>query len=284
MPPPEEVPRVYCVEGTPLNFSTATSLSDLTIDSPPNEQMGAGLVPVAQPTSAPRRRAGFPEGENGDDILAECISAAMPKAKPRKPVRAAANSEHLQTPPLPPPLPPTAPSPLGPQQQKKKPTSPVKPMPQRALYGVTTTAAAKAKPGFAFDSPRHYTPIEGTPCCFSRNDSLSSLDFDEEDGGEKDEEEKKAKEEEGRKKKQQTAAVFPRTKPPTNQTATDEKQKFAIEDTPVCFSRNSSLSSLSDIDQENNNKEFAPPPPEQQDKGKEGAKSPPPPAEVCLDT
>lgn len=285
VPPPEEVPRVYCVEGTPLNFSTATSLSDLTIDSPPNEEAAAALVPVAQPTSVPRRRAGFPEGENGDDILAECISAAMPKAKPRKPIRAAANSEHLQAPPLPPPLPPPAPSPLSlqQQQQKKKPTSPVKPMPQRTAYGVGTTAAAKAKPGFAFDSPHHYTPIEGTPCCFSRNDSLSSLDFDEEDGGEKDEEEKKAKEEEGRKRKQQTAAVFPRTKPPTNQTATDEKQKFAIEDTPVCFSRNSSLSSLSDIDQENNNKEFAPPPPpEQQDGGKAEAESPPPPAELEL--
>ncbi|XP_030581587.1 adenomatous polyposis coli protein isoform X2 [Archocentrus centrarchus] len=285
VPPPEEVPRVYCVEGTPLNFSTATSLSDLTIDSPPNEEAATALVPVAQPTSVPRRRAGFPEGENGDDILAECISAAMPKAKPRKPIRAAANSEHLQAPPLPPPLPPPAPSPLSlqQQQQKKKPTSPVKPMPQRTPYGVGTTAAAKAKPGFAFDSPHHYTPIEGTPCCFSRNDSLSSLDFDEEDGGEKDEEEKKAKEEEGRKRKQQTAAVFPRTKPPTNQTATDEKQKFAIEDTPVCFSRNSSLSSLSDIDQENNNKEFAPPPPpEQQDGGKAEAESPPPPAELEL--
>uniref|UniRef100_A0AAQ5XVH6 Adenomatous polyposis coli N-terminal dimerisation domain-containing protein n=1 Tax=Amphiprion ocellaris TaxID=80972 RepID=A0AAQ5XVH6_AMPOC len=270
-PPPEEVPRVYCVEGTPLNFSTATSLSDLTIDSPPNEEAAAPLIPVAPPTSAPRRRAGFPEGENGDDILAECISAAMPKAKPRKPIRAAANSEHLQAPPLPPPLPPPAPPPLGPQQQKKKPTSPVKPMPQRATYGFTAMAAAKVKPGFAFDSPRHYTPIEGTPCCFSRNDSLSSLDFDEDDGGDKNEEEKKVKENDGRKRKQQTAAVFPRTKPATNQTATDEKQKFAIEDTPVCFSRNSSLSSLSDIDQENNNKEFAPPPPEQQDGGKPGA-------------
>lgn len=282
-PPPEEVPRVYCVEGTPLNFSTATSLSDLTIDSPPNEEASAALMPVAPPPSAPRRRAGFPEGENGDDILAECISAAMPKAKPRKPIRAVANSEHLQTPPLPPPLPPPAPPPLSlQQQQKKKPTSPVKPMPQRAPYGVATAAAAKAKPGFAFDSPRHYTPIEGTPCCFSRNDSLSSLDFDEDEGGDKDEEEKKTKEEEGRKRKQQTAAVFPRTKPAANQTVPDEKQKFAIEDTPVCFSRNSSLSSLSDIDQENNNKEFAPPPPppEQQDGGKAGAKSPPPPAEV----
>lgn len=274
-PPPEEVPRVYCVEGTPLNFSTATSLSDLTIDSPPNEEVAA---PVAPPTSS-QRRAGLPEGENGDDILAECISAAMPKAKPRKPIRAATSSEHLQTPPFPPPLPPSVPPPLGPQQQKKKPTSPVKPMPQRASYGVTTATATKVKPGFAFDSPRHYTPIEGTPCCFSRNDSLSSLDFDEDDGGDKDEEDKKTKEEEGRKRKQQTAAVLPRTKPVTNQTATDEKQKFAIEDTPVCFSRNSSLSSLSDIDQENNNKEFAPPPPPEQDGGKAGS---PLPAQVEL--
>ncbi|XP_042365922.1 adenomatous polyposis coli protein isoform X2 [Plectropomus leopardus] len=278
LPPPEEVPRVYCVEGTPLNFSTATSLSDLTIDSPPNEE-AAAAAPVALPTTSQRRGAGLPEGENGDDILAECISAAMPKAKPRKPIRAAANSEHLQAPPLPPPVPP----PLSLQQQKKKPTSPVKPMPQRVAYGVATATVAKAKPGFAFDSPHHYTPIEGTPCCFSRNDSLSSLDFDEDDGGEKDEE-KKTKED-GRKRKQQTAAVFPRTKPVTNATASDEKQKFAIEDTPVCFSRNSSLSSLSDIDQENNNKEFAPPPPpppppsEQQDGGKAGMKSPPPPQE-----
>ncbi|XP_056258946.1 adenomatous polyposis coli protein isoform X2 [Seriola aureovittata] len=278
LPPPEEVPRVYCVEGTPLNFSTATSLSDLTIDSPPNEE-AAAVIPLAPPTSTQRRRPGLPEGENGDDILAECISAAMPKAKPRKPIRAAANGEHLQAPPLPPPLPPPAPPPLCSQQQKKKPTSPVKPMPQRVAYGVATATATKAKPGFAFDSPRHYTPIEGTPCCFSRNDSLSSLDFDEDDGGgDKDEEEKKIKEE-GRKRKQQTAAVFPRTKPATNQMATDEKQKFAIEDTPVCFSRNSSLSSLSDIDQENNNKEFAPPPPEQQDGGKAGTKSPPTQAE-----
>uniref|UniRef100_H3D6T3 APC regulator of WNT signaling pathway n=1 Tax=Tetraodon nigroviridis TaxID=99883 RepID=H3D6T3_TETNG len=229
VPPPaaEEVPRVYCVEGTPLNFSTATSLSDLTIDSPPNEEVES--------------RAGHPEGENGDDILAECISAAMPKAKPRKPVRVAVNSEQVQPPPLPTPLPPPAAAPLGQQLQKKKPTSPVKPMPQRVVYNVTTTAAAKTKPGFAFDSPRHYTPIEGTPCCFSRNDSLSSLDY--------------------------TAAVFPRTKAGPAATSSDEKQKFSIEDTPVCFSRNSSLSSLSDIDQENNNKEFAPPPPpaEQQD-------------------
>ncbi|XP_054613561.1 adenomatous polyposis coli protein isoform X2 [Dunckerocampus dactyliophorus] len=240
----EEVPRVYCVEGTPLNFSTATSLSDLTIDSPPNEEANATLAP---PPTSQTRRTGIPEGENGDDILAECISAAMPKAKPRKPVRASSNAEPVHTLPIPPPLPPPPPPLFSPQQHKKKPTSPVKPMPQRVAY-------TKVKPGFAFDSPHHYTPIEGTPCCFSRNDSLSSLDFDEDD---KDEDKKRK--EQDKKNKQQAAAVFPQSKAATNPPTVDEKQKFAIEDTPVCFSRNSSLSSLSDIDQENNNKEFATP-------------------------
>ncbi|RVE66211.1 hypothetical protein OJAV_G00124760 [Oryzias javanicus] len=254
-PPAEEVPRVYCVEGTPLNFSTATSLSDLTIDSPPNEEAG----PAAAPALTQRTQAGFPEGENGEDILAECISAAMPKAKPRKPARAPAGGELQQGPPAPPPAAP----PL-----KKKPTSPVKPVSQRAAYG--GPAASKAKPGFAFDSPRHYTPIEGTPCCFSRNDSLSSLDFDEEDGADKDGEERGGKEEDGRRRKQQTAAIFPQPKA-AGPTAADEKQKFSIEDTPVCFSRNPSLSSLSDIDQENNNKEFAP---------QDSATKTPPPAKV----
>ncbi|XP_061886884.1 adenomatous polyposis coli protein isoform X1 [Entelurus aequoreus] len=256
----EEVPRVYCVEGTPLNFSTATSLSDLTIDSPPNEVANA---PFAPPTISQRQRTAIPEGENGDDILAECISAAMPKAKPRKSVRTSSNTDPVHAPPNPPP--PPAPPLFSPQQHKKKPTSPVKPMPQRAAY-------TKVKPGFAFDSPHHYTPIEGTPCCFSRNDSLSSLDFDEDD---KDEDKKRK--EQNKKSKQQAAAIFPQSKAATNPPTMDEKQKFAIEDTPVCFSRNSSLSSLSDIDQENNNKEFAAP--DRQNGSKEAAKAPPgPPA------
>ncbi|KAM9801004.1 adenomatous polyposis coli protein [Neosynchiropus ocellatus] len=254
-PPLEETPRVYCVEGTPLNFSTATSLSDLTIDSPPNEVAVVASVGSGALSPTQRGQAGNPEGENGDDILAECISAAMPKPKARK--QSKSSDDVLQPPQPSPSLPPLVPPQLGPQ--KKKPTSPVKPMPQRPGYG----GVVKMKPGFAFDSPHHYTPIEGTPCCFSRNDSLSSLDFDEDEacegrGGVKDDEGRKAKED--KKRKQQLAAVSPRTKHVGSQPPVDEQQKFSIEDTPVCFSRNSSLSSLSDIDQENNNKEFAPPP------------------------
>ncbi|CAL9682006.1 unnamed protein product [Knipowitschia caucasica] len=244
----DDMPRVYCVEGTPLNFSTATSLSDLTIESPPPEKAPAPVeAPLSQRRAPPPpARAPPPEGENGDDILAECINAAMPKSKLRKPqpVSRPIAEQSLQTPPS---LPPQVPPPLNVQQQKKKPTSPVKPQ-QRAL---------RQKPGFTFDSPRHYTPIEGTPCCFSRNDSLSSLDFDEDDA----------------KAPPPVVALPPpvvaqlpavapppATAPPAAPKPADEQLQFSMEDTPVCFSRNSSLSSLSDIDHENNNKPEAPPP------------------------
>ncbi len=138
----------------------------------------------------------------------------------------------------------------------------------------------RTRPGFAFDSPHHYTPIEGTPYCFSRNDSLSSLDFEDDDLDLSKEKAELRKDKEQRKVTPlkcsveqpvntnrvsafQTAPTKPLQKPggfpqaPKENTVAvcDEKQKFSIEDTPVCFSRNSSLSSLSDIDQENNNKD-----------------------------
>ncbi|XP_077354573.1 adenomatous polyposis coli protein isoform X2 [Festucalex cinctus] len=265
-PPAEEVPRVYCVEGTPLNFSTATSLSDLTIESPPNEE---APPTSAAPPSSQARHAAPPEGENGDDILAECISAAMPKAKPRKPVRGSSSGGGpARAPPPPPPqAPPLFKKAVGLPAAPHKPTSPVKPT-QRAATSV------KVKPGFALDSPRHYTPIEGTPCCFSRNDSLSSLDFDDDDERKRDEDRKPEVEDKRREPDKKAAPAFPPSKSGANPPASDEKQKFAIEDTPVCFSRNSSLSSLSDIDQENNNNEFAAAAPHQRP---DHAEPPPPP-------
>lgn len=341
----EDMPRIYCVEGTPINFSTATSLSDLTIDSPPNELASAdtsSVPPPPPPISSTQRRDTLPEGKSteesdvppsstqacspsaaeneGEDILAECISSAMPKGKPHKPFRV----QKMSDPPQPSHHP--APSPVSLVQQeaeKKKPTSPVKPMPQSSEYrarmlkrpepphNFQTGGAASAgfpdkhketkrqevklapnieekpsRPGFAFDSPHHYTPIEGTPYCFSRNDSLSSLDFEDDEVDlskekaelRKDKEQRKPAAKSSReqssiraaagatvlptaptKPMQKPAAVFHQP-PKENNTGPmpDEKQKFSIEDTPVCFSRNSSLSSLSDIDQENNNKDMPP--------------------------
>ncbi|XP_053552556.1 adenomatous polyposis coli protein [Bombina bombina] len=343
----DDMPRVYCVEGTPINFSTATSLSDLTIESPPNELVNneqSSTVPVS--TSFEKRDTIPTEGRSTDDkdankslnnpssgldddkteegdILAECIHSAMPKGKSHKPFRVKKIMDqihHTST--------STSSNRNSQEGEKKKPTSPVKPMPQAADYrgrskkitdpkmnlgneksycearkqGIKNhprevndklpNNEERAKGSFAFDSPHHYTPIEGTPYCFSRNDSLSSLDFEDDDVDFSREKAELRKEKDNQADSRinkntehvssnqsttrvqanhsNTASRSPPKSLLPNQTsfsipskvssdrgdATDEKmQKFAIENTPVCFSRNSSLSSLSDIDQENNNKE-----------------------------
>ncbi|KAK2498716.1 hypothetical protein MC885_002744 [Smutsia gigantea] len=351
----DDMPRVYCVEGTPINFSTATSLSDLTIESPPNE-LAAGEGVRAGPQSGEfEKRDTIPtEGRSTDeaqrgksspvmspdlddnkaeegDILAECINSAMPKGKSHKPFRVKKIMDQVQQ---------ASVSSSGTNKsqfdgKKKKPTSPVKPIPQNAEYRTRVIKNTdpknnlnadrtfsdnkdskkqnlknnskdfndkvpnnedRVRGSFAFDSPHHYTPIEGTPYCFSRNDSLSSLDFDDDDV---DLSREKAELRNGKENKESEAKVSSHTEvtsnqPPGNKTqavtkhpvsrgrseptlqkqstfpqsskgipdrgaAADEKlQNFAIENTPVCFSRNSSLSSLSDIDQENNNKENEP--------------------------
>ncbi|XP_048187486.1 adenomatous polyposis coli protein isoform X4 [Perognathus longimembris pacificus] len=348
--PGDDVPRVYCVEGTPINFSTATSLSDLTIESPPNELAAADGVRAGGQSSEFEKRDTIPtEGRSTEeiqrgkassitmpnlddnkteegDILAECINSAMPKGKSHKPFRVKKIMDQVQQASM---------SSSGANRnqidsKKKKPTSPVKPMPQnpecRTHVRKNTNSQSNLNPertftdnkdskkqnlknnpkdyndklpnnedrvrgSFTFDSPHHYTPIEGTPYCFSRNDSLSSLDFDDDDV---DLSREKAELRKGKESKDSDAKVtghpevtssqqsanksqtvtkhtvnrgqskpvlqkqptFPQSSKeiPNRGAATDEKlQNFAIENTPVCFSRNSSLSSLSDMDQENNN-------------------------------
>ncbi|XP_037022935.2 adenomatous polyposis coli protein isoform X5 [Artibeus jamaicensis] len=349
--PGDDMPRVYCVEGTPINFSTATSLSDLTIESPPNELVAGERVRAGAQTGEFEKRDTIPtEGRSTDeaqrgkpssitipelddskteegDILAECINSAMPKGKSHKPFRVKKIMDQVQQASM---------SSSGTNKnqldsKKKKPTSPVKPMPQNTEYRTRVKKNTDSKNNlnaertfsdnkdskkqnlknnskdfndklpnnedrvrgsFTFDSPHHYTPIEGTPYCFSRNDSLSSLDFDDDDV---DLSREKAELRKGKDNKESEAKVASHTeltssqqssnktqtitKHPVNRgqssksmlqkqstfpqsskdipdrgAATDEKlQNFAIENTPVCFSRNSSLSSLSDIDQENNN-------------------------------
>ncbi|KAM9693782.1 adenomatous polyposis coli protein isoform 11-T12 [Trichechus inunguis] len=344
------MPRVYCVEGTPINFSTAASLNDLTIESPPDElAAGEGVRAGAQSGEFEKRDTIPTEGRSTDeaqrgktssitipelddskteegDILAECINSAMPKGKSHKPFRVKKIMDQVQQ---------ASASSSGTNKnqsdgKKKKPTSPVKPIPQNTEYRTRVRKNTDTKNNlnaertfsdnkdskkqnlknnskdfndklpnnedrvrgsFTFDSPHHYTPIEGTPYCFSRNDSLSSLDFDDDDV---DLSREKAELRKGKENKESEAKVTSHTELTSNQqsanktqavtkqpinrgqskpvlqkqstfpqsskdlpdrgAATDEKlQNFAIENTPVCFSRNSSLSSLSDIDQENNN-------------------------------
>ncbi|XP_036888072.1 adenomatous polyposis coli protein isoform X4 [Sturnira hondurensis] len=372
--PGDDMPRVYCVEGTPINFSTATSLSDLTIESPPNELVAGEGVRAGAQTGEFEKRDTIPtEGRSTDeaqrgkpssitipelddskteegDILAECINSAMPKGKSHKPFRVKKIMDQVQQASM---------SSSGTNKnqldsKKKKPTSPVKPMPQNSEYRTRVKKNTdsknnlnaertfsdnkdskkqnlknnskefndklpnnedRARGSFTFDSPHHYTPIEGTPYCFSRNDSLSSLDFDDDDVDlsrekaelrkGKDNKESEAKlvashteltssQQSGSKTQTitkhpvnrgqsnkpmlQKQSTFPQSSKdiPDRGAATDEKlQNFAIENTPVCFSRNSSLSSLSDIDQENNNNKESEPIKETQPPDSQGEPSKP---------
>ncbi|XP_052011836.1 adenomatous polyposis coli protein isoform X4 [Apodemus sylvaticus] len=370
--PGDDVPRVYCVEGTPINFSTATSLSDLTIESPPNELAAGDGVRAGLQSGEFEKRDTIPtEGRSTDetqrgkmssvvtpdlddnkaeegDILAECINSAMPKGKSHKPFRVKKIMDQVQQASV-------TSSGTNKNQidtKKKKPTSPVKPMPQNTEYRMrvrkntdskvnvnteetfsdnkdSKKQSLKSNPkdfsgklphsedrlrgSFALDSPHHYTPIEGTPYCFSRNDSLSSLEFDDDDV---DLSREKAELRRGKENKDSEARVTCHTEPTSSQqsasksqvstthavnrgqskpvlqkqptfpqsskdapdrgAATDEKlQNFAIENTPVCFSRNSSLSSLSDIDQENNNNKESEPGKEAEPTNSQGEASKP---------
>ncbi|NXD74467.1 APC protein, partial [Eolophus roseicapillus] len=118
--PGDDMPRVYCVEGTPINFSTATSLSDLTIESPPSELASAANVGTGVESGQFEKRDTIPtEGRSTDDcqraknsvmtppgldddrteegdILAECINSAMPKGKSHKPFRVKKIMDQIQ--------------------------------------------------------------------------------------------------------------------------------------------------------------------------------------------
>ncbi|XP_061428291.1 adenomatous polyposis coli protein-like isoform X2 [Lethenteron reissneri] len=385
-----DVPNVYCTEGTPINFSTATSLSDLTFDSPPNEatgEVGAGGDAAEQRDAVPTEGRSNDEEEGGraaagtpgaggakpseNDILAECISSAMPKGKSHKPHRVKKIMDQMQQGPA-----------AGGESAKSKlpslrsaaqgrlllqPTpandsletyrtegTPVNFSAATSLGDLTADDTAerrdggeaapaparrpparhearggghrgppaaareeRPRPGFSSDSPLHFTPIEGTPYCFSRNDSLSSLDFEDDEtdlagdkagletdgaatdapsGGARGPGKKSGEAsavgrgggyhkgpksgppaakgvhkpaaipEEGQKPGTKLPKGLPKLVP-TSQLPRAEKnadkrgsgleeqvQRFAVEDTPVSFSRNSSLSSLSDIDRDNNNR------------------------------
>uniref|UniRef100_A0A8C0BNR1 Adenomatous polyposis coli protein n=1 Tax=Buteo japonicus TaxID=224669 RepID=A0A8C0BNR1_9AVES len=203
--PGDDMPRVYCVEGTPINFSTATSLSDLTIESPPSELANVDSVGTGAESGEFEKRDTIPtEGRSTDDSQrAKSSTLTPPGLDDDKTEEGDILAEDTK-------------------KQSLKNNS-------REFNDKLPNNEERVRGSFAFDSPHHYTPIEGTPYCFSRNDSLSSLDFDDDDDVDLSRE--KAELRKGKEK----------------------MQKFAIENTPVCFSCNSSLSSLSDIDQENNN-------------------------------
>ena len=167
--------QTYATEGTPNNFSAATSLSDLTVDSDSGGSRGGRVSAGRSPVKASgAHQAAGRHVAMGDGMFSE-----------------------------------------------------------------------------GMDSPRVYV-VEGTPTSFSRNDSLSSIEILDDKGegafmsdsplatfphaSERHVIGQSSEDSSVKSEKQQCSAQRAGNK--------DETRKFQVEDTPISFSRNSSLSSL----------------------------------------
>ncbi|XP_064596590.1 adenomatous polyposis coli protein-like isoform X2 [Liolophura sinensis] len=250
----------FAVEGTPINFSTATSLSDLTMDSvegigrklsDPEEgptKSSSDMVPVSIVRNMASRledsvfltdvaacdsprvygMEGTPMSFSRNDSLSSlgCIDdehdtkpsqsdRELVPGRSKLPRRSNTRSQSkLPTP-----------------SKSMIPTSGIKSdLPSsichREVVGQSSEESSQADTLHEKDQTKKFE-VEGTPYCFSRNSSLSSLHTDDnltrDNSGDGDQ--LKVPETEGQLRDQQAA--------------------FKMEGTPVCFSRNSSLSSLS---------------------------------------
>lgn len=222
---PTDTVRTYNVEGTPRNFSTATSLSDLTIDSEGSKSGLTGLV-----TS--------PKAGKGHE------SDLRTKQSPSK-LRMPASSGHKS-------------SPKGRYNNKQ---SIPRQVPQDNKRTFVDSSASDGPEYITFSPPSndtlHNYSLEGTPITFSRNDSLSSLGGGKDSRGTGSGISASPHKDHRFADESDSSCSIPKERHVIGQSSEDssvagdraEKPiKFGVEDTPVCFSRNSSLSSLNSID------------------------------------
>ncbi|XP_022105607.1 adenomatous polyposis coli protein-like isoform X2 [Acanthaster planci] len=309
--------RTFCTEGTPQQFSTATSLSGLSMDSHNQEDVLNGNVTAqvdkSEPSEMKRRQItsgsshidsprqyaveGTPMSFSRNDSLSSLscdddvdlskekmiLKDKMQKHKADG-ATSVQNKQSTSTRSLSKlPQPSSRIAQLR-RRSEKQTSVGGKPQNLRELQSrqmVSNTSSS-------YDSPQVFN-LEGTPVSFSRNDSLSSLSCEEDADLHNDKrslrESKESKpkvntqSKEGRAQKrteecsQREYLRFGQSgsKPiqVNNQdhnserpNSTETPVKFAVEDTPVCFSRNSSLSSLSDHDQGETQHEEESPQPE----------------------
>ena len=249
--------QTYAVEGTPLNFSRATSLSDIT-------DLHAGLDDLHDSTDVPRNSQpsntmdehlhvcdspkvydmeGTPVSFSRNDSLSDlsCDDDADPGTPKHVMMRAkhhAAGVRALHTPPVRSPLA----SPMSGTSSAGKSGKPV----QSALARVKASATSRRALQYstpkgaiippnlscaaAEDIPMQFD-VEGTPACFSDNSSLSSLNSSDEHNRSSD--------------LRLDDTVIMRNTSLGHDDSRNENASYVVEDTPAVFSCNSSLSSLS---------------------------------------
>ncbi|XP_067943011.1 serine-rich adhesin for platelets-like [Watersipora subatra] len=150
--------RNYATEGTPNNFSTSTSLSDLTIDSHYSTSRSTGSKPTSkQPVKS---------------IANHSSPSRLPSLLPKR--QGSATGPPSQTPLT--RLPQASSSPM--QRATHLPTSLLQKGPQSISNAQCKTPTAA---GLMDNDEMKSFGVEGTPFNYSRRESLSSLSCDEEE-------------------------------------------------------------------------------------------------------
>ena len=264
----QEAPNSYATEDTPINFSTATSLSDLSIEDIDIQATGEGKLQVKNPLSSSEtspdsqdvtKHIGRASGVHGDEMksesssvtndaedsmLEECINSAMPKARLNKP-RSSQLSKHRNPMGL---SKIRSPKPSG-LPRKRLPSAGVRhkspsPIPEMGPeYQNTSSSQERVQQwqngfGGTSDSVRTFC-TEGTPQQFSTATSLSGLSMDSHNQEDVLNGNVATQEGENEHAQIKEGQLNSRT------SQIDSPKQYAVEGTPMSFSRNDSLSSLS---------------------------------------
>ena len=248
----EDCVNRYATEGTPHNFSTATSLSDLSLipDDEPSEVPGERPQATGQSALDDITSDTSSLCDESEDLLSEAIQSAMPTPKPKK--KNPPTSTAVAAPPAAVERLPEGSDAVDQEQlqyQAFKKPFPVF-LPQR-----TSSVNSNQRPSTGSEVPRTYA-TEDTPVQhLSTATSLSDLTIDSTDDGEvkgrKGEgqiDDNEAEKSFGNQTQESNAATVGSNTQDDSvfiQHSYDSPVVFGVEDTPVSFSRNDSLSSLS---------------------------------------
>ncbi|XP_033624212.1 adenomatous polyposis coli protein-like [Asterias rubens] len=257
----QEAPNSYATEDTPINFSTATSLSDLSIEDIDIQTTGEGRLLVNNPLSSSEtspdtttKQVGKAEemksesssviNDAEDSMLEECINSAMPKARLNKPRssqlpkhRGAKGLSKMRS-PKPSGLPRKRLPSAGVRHKSPSPIPEMGPEYQTASSSQERVQQWQNGLGGTSDSMRAFC-TEGTPQQFSTATSLSGLSMDSHNQEDvlNGNVTAQVEEHEQANMKEQKEIV--------KASQIDSPKQYAVEGTPMSFSRNDSLSSLS---------------------------------------
>ncbi|KAK7095933.1 hypothetical protein V1264_005287 [Littorina saxatilis] len=247
--------KTFAEEGTPLNFSAATSLSDLSCVTDAPEKIQSPPSAQKSPEDCKSDTSSLCE-ESEQQLLNDMIQAAMPKARTARKLdldkSAAARAQNAGT---------KAPLRGGPakqreearkppqrqQQQQQQQQQQLHQQQQQQRQPPATKSAVQMEVPYAGDTTQTYA-TEGTPNNFSAATSLSDLTIDSVDDGARGGRLSSGRSPAKSSHQQGSVATAYKDDGVFGADGTDSPHVYGMEGTPTTFSRNDSLSSIEIID------------------------------------